>query len=829
MADNADRSQQVSTAINAPDLLGESSAAGISNKETEKGVRLCMLTWNVGGGKPPVSMEDALCLTQAPLPDMFGIGLQEVSPKPSDSKDWIDMFTWTLADYDYVRVKVRQQLGVVTMVFIQRSLLSFCTSFESEITKTGLGGWWGNKGGVSIRLDILGINLIIVNCHLAAHLENVAERIIDYDSILDDQKFKDPDVENILDHDYVFWMGDTNFRIDNMSRGEVERAIQSKNYKKLLDNDQLNRCREEKLIFEDFEEMDITFPPTYKFDQGTNIYDTSSKQRVPSWCDRVLWHKYNTDYDSFQLRVDPLAYASHPKYSQSDHKPVTANFFFTTFPSPPLNPVQFKQQTRWRMEQDAAVEYCVSRHLKTSDSDWIGLYKANFHKFDKFISYTWALSGAEKNRQGVIVTFSARSLTVKPGRYCLCYLNRKYSLMGISNTFQEIFFGGKEREVNGYENLEVNGYENLEVNGYENLEVNGYENLEVNGYENLEGNGYENLEGNGYENLEVNGYENLEGNGYENLEGNGYENLEGNGYQNLKGNGYQNLEGNGYQNFEGNGYENLEGNGYENLEGNGYDNLEGNGYQNLKGNGYQNLEVNGYENLEGNGYENLEGNGYENLEGNGYQNLKGNGYQNLEGNGYQNLEGNGYENLEGNGYENLEGNGYENLEGNGYENLEGNGYQNLKGNGYQNLEVNGYENLEGNGYENLEGNGYENLEGNGYENLEGNGYQNLKGNGYQNLEGNGYENLEGNGYENLEGNGYENLEGNGYQNLKGNGYQNLEGNGYENLEGMDIRIWRGMDTRIWRGMDIRIWRGMDIRIWRGMDIRISRYKKKKRK
>jgi len=35
----------------------------------------------------------------------------------------------------------------------------------------------GNKGGVSVRMDIGGVNLIIVNTHLAAHLEYMAERI----------------------------------------------------------------------------------------------------------------------------------------------------------------------------------------------------------------------------------------------------------------------------------------------------------------------------------------------------------------------------------------------------------------------------------------------------------------------------------------------------------------------------------------------------------------------------------------------------------------------------------------------------------------------------
>ena len=35
----------------------------------------------------------------------------------------------------------------------------------------------GNKGGVSIRMDIAGVNICFVNSHLAAHLDNVPERI----------------------------------------------------------------------------------------------------------------------------------------------------------------------------------------------------------------------------------------------------------------------------------------------------------------------------------------------------------------------------------------------------------------------------------------------------------------------------------------------------------------------------------------------------------------------------------------------------------------------------------------------------------------------------
>lgn len=408
-----------------------------TKEEDGETVRLLMLTWNVAEKKPPISLEDALSLTRLPLPLIYGIGLQEVGAK--DVNDWVDSFTNCLASYDFVRVKMRQLIGMLTMAFVQRALLPACTSIESEVTKTGFGGWWGNKGGVSIRMDVLGINLIIVNCHLAAHQDTVAERILDFDTILDTQKFKDNDVENILDHDYVFWMGDLNFRVDHMTRVEIDKAIQEKDFEKLLQNDQLLKCQEAGLVFENFKEMDIAFPPTYKFDIGTDMYDSSQKKRLPAYCDRILWHTYDVSYKNCRLKVKPLEYKSHPRYRISDHKPVSAIFTFTVFQRPPPRSIVFDYQPTWSRNQDCVVRYYANKHTKTSSSDWIGLYKAGFVHFEEYISYVYGTEGAEKKKsrvEGVLVVFRPREQNIQPGEYCLLYLTKKFSPLGISNCFK---------------------------------------------------------------------------------------------------------------------------------------------------------------------------------------------------------------------------------------------------------------------------------------------------------------------------------------------------------------------------------------------------------
>jgi hypothetical protein len=65
-------------------------------------------------------------------------------------------------------------------------------------------------------------------------------------------------------------------------------------------------------------EPPLHFRPTYKYDIGTNIYDSGAKQRIPSWTDRVVYVPSRS--------VECIAYNSEDTISTSDHKPVYASF-----------------------------------------------------------------------------------------------------------------------------------------------------------------------------------------------------------------------------------------------------------------------------------------------------------------------------------------------------------------------------------------------------------------------------------------------------------------------------------------------------------------------
>ncbi|XP_076853838.1 phosphatidylinositol polyphosphate 5-phosphatase type IV isoform X3 [Brachyhypopomus gauderio] len=73
-------------------------------------------------------------------------------------------------------------------------------------------------------------------------------------------------------------------------------------------------------IFKGFQEAPIHFPPTYKFDVGCDVYDTTSKQRTPSYTDRILFRDRQAD----DIKV--VKYVSCSSIRTSDHRPVVGMF-----------------------------------------------------------------------------------------------------------------------------------------------------------------------------------------------------------------------------------------------------------------------------------------------------------------------------------------------------------------------------------------------------------------------------------------------------------------------------------------------------------------------
>jgi hypothetical protein len=123
-------------------------------------------------------------------------------------------------------------------------------------------------------------------------------------------------------------MGDLNFRVESeramidQKIGAYRKAVEEgdeelveKILESMLAMDQLRSCQLINEVLQKYEEPEIDFLPTYKFDKGTSVYDTSEKQRIPSWTDRVL---IGTKRGSRNYKC--LFYGSVEGLLQSDHK-----------------------------------------------------------------------------------------------------------------------------------------------------------------------------------------------------------------------------------------------------------------------------------------------------------------------------------------------------------------------------------------------------------------------------------------------------------------------------------------------------------------------------
>lgn len=120
----------------------------------------------------------------------------------------------------------------------------------------------------------------------------------------------------ILDHEVCILNGDLNYRID-LARESAVHKVKNNDFPALLERDQLlvERRKNPGFRLRVFNEAPLTFAPTYKYDVGTDTYDTSDKKRVPAWCDRVLYRG--------RRKVEQTQYRRW-EVKASDHRPVSA-------------------------------------------------------------------------------------------------------------------------------------------------------------------------------------------------------------------------------------------------------------------------------------------------------------------------------------------------------------------------------------------------------------------------------------------------------------------------------------------------------------------------
>nr|KAF6508412.1 synaptojanin 2 [Rousettus aegyptiacus] len=282
--------------------------------------------------------------------DIFAVGFEEmvelsagniVNASTTNRKVWGEQLQKAISrSHRYILLTSAQLVGVCLYIFVRPYHVPFIRDVAIDTVKTGMGGKAGNKGAVGIRFQFHTSSFCFVCSHLTAGQSQVKERNEDYREIT--QKLSFPTGKNIFSHDYVFWCGDFNYRID-LTYEEVFYFVKRQDWKKLLEFDQLQLQKSNGKIFKDFHEGSINFGPTYKYDVGSAAYDTSDKCRTPAWTDRVLWWRKRQPFDRTaeelnlldnDLEADTkvrhtwspgtLKYYGRAELQASDHRPVLA-------------------------------------------------------------------------------------------------------------------------------------------------------------------------------------------------------------------------------------------------------------------------------------------------------------------------------------------------------------------------------------------------------------------------------------------------------------------------------------------------------------------------
>ncbi|XP_040601133.1 phosphatidylinositol polyphosphate 5-phosphatase type IV [Mesocricetus auratus] len=296
----------------------------------DRNMALFVATWNMQGQKElPASLDEFLLPAEADYTqDLYVIGVQEGC---SDRREWETRLQETLGP-QYVLLSSAAHGVLYMSLFIRRDLIWFCSEVECSTVTTRIVSQIKTKGALGVSFTFFGTSFLFITSHFTSGDGKVAERLLDYSrtiqalalprNVPDTNPYRSSAGDVTTRFDEVFWFGDFNFRLSG-GRAAVEAFLKQDpevDVLALLQHDQLTQEMKKGSIFRGFEEAEIHFLPSYKFDIGKDTYDSTSKQRTPSYTDRVLYKsRHKGD-------ICPMKYSSCPGLKTSDHRPVYGLF-----------------------------------------------------------------------------------------------------------------------------------------------------------------------------------------------------------------------------------------------------------------------------------------------------------------------------------------------------------------------------------------------------------------------------------------------------------------------------------------------------------------------
>ena len=312
-----------------------------------KNFRIFCGTYNVNGRMPDESLSPWINLNSKDV-DIYAIGFQELVDlnttnllikNDTNEQLWTAYIETELAQSKtkskYHLLTKNRMFGLFLLIYVNEKIVA--KKAISELMKsqvaTGIMDMLGNKGSIGVSFKLFESRICFVCSHFAADTDKLEKRNSDFRAAILKLNFQQ-DTEigysfRLDDHDTIFWFGDLNYRLDNLSLIKTFRLINEQNYGELLKYDQLSLVKKEKKIFENYQEGQINFRPSYKYVTKSDLYEKQltitsldqeenfGKVKLPSWTDRVLYKSQ---------KCSLVQYSCINTITISDHKPVYALF-----------------------------------------------------------------------------------------------------------------------------------------------------------------------------------------------------------------------------------------------------------------------------------------------------------------------------------------------------------------------------------------------------------------------------------------------------------------------------------------------------------------------
>lgn len=285
-------------------------------------------TWNLGGQGEQCSDDleawAARAQQESPSCNIYVFGFQEVVDIKTESHLWypsqaylgvVEAIDRGLGKgYNLIACHGLSQMFII--VFADSVVQANIREATTSDVACGHLNILGNKGATTVKLTFNdGEEMFIVNCHLAAHKHNTAMRNANFQRIM-----QSLDAQTKLAACSIIWLGDLNYRLD-LPNEDVRRVLATTppDLGSILKECQLIKAMDSNEAFGRFREIPIEFMPTYKYDMRSTVYDSSRKQRTPSWTDRILYK----GFESKLRNLKATNYKAWGAYLSSDHRPVS--------------------------------------------------------------------------------------------------------------------------------------------------------------------------------------------------------------------------------------------------------------------------------------------------------------------------------------------------------------------------------------------------------------------------------------------------------------------------------------------------------------------------